>query len=146
MSQPAPRLSESPKVEERIAKIEAHVQHTQTDTAEIKGDLRRIDARLATKAEAEDASRRFDAVDSRFEKVDSRFDKLEAKVDTNASAEEVDRRFDAVDRRLDAVDRRFDKLDEKIDRIFLWLLGAYGAGVVLTLGFVYFIVTSVVEA
>lgn len=46
MALPAMRLPRENPVEERISRLEANVEHIQRDVTEIKGDIRRLDAKI----------------------------------------------------------------------------------------------------
>ncbi len=91
---PRPR-SDNATMEERIARIETHVEHIVADVADLRGSVTRLDAKI-------------DALASRLDtKIDDLGRRLDAKIDD-------------LGRRLDA---RIDALDAKLDRHFLVLGG-----------------------
>lgn len=49
MGMPALNLARENPMEERMARLEAHVEHLQIDVSEIKGDIRRLDAKIDDK-------------------------------------------------------------------------------------------------
>ena len=60
MAMPALKLELEMPVEERIARLEANVEHIQTDVAEIKIDIRRLDAEI--EAVAKDLTTKYDSL------------------------------------------------------------------------------------
>jgi hypothetical protein len=53
-------------VEERIARLESHVEHIQSDVTEIKGDIRRLDQKFEGKLERLEGK-----IEQRFETLDN---------------------------------------------------------------------------
>jgi chromosome segregation ATPase len=115
MAMPALKIAPEIPVEERIARIEAHTEHMQSDMSEIKSDLRGI--RVEVREMDNRLNGQIDEVDKRLGgKIDEVDKRLSGKID------EVDKRLggkiDEVDKRLggkiDEVDKR---LGAKIDGV-----------------------------
>ena len=87
----------------QVAELRADVRHVQSDTTDIKAEIRATNQRL----------------DSLSQKTDERFEKLEQKIDERFKANDarIDGRFDKVDQRFDKVDERFDKVDERFQKV-----------------------------
>ena len=83
MSLPARKIEPEMIVEERVARLEATVEHIQSDVSDIKVDLRRLEGKM---------DGRFDTVDKKFEAVDKKFDA-------------VDKKFEVMIDRLTALER-----------------------------------------
>jgi hypothetical protein len=88
----------------QVAELRADVRHIQSDTTEIKAELRATNLRL----------------DALIQKTDERSERLEQK---------FDRRFETnnanIDERFDKVDKRFQKLEESLASAKVWALGMY---------------------
>jgi DNA anti-recombination protein RmuC len=88
----------------QVAELRADVRHIQSDTTDIKAELRATNQRL----------------DALIQKTDERFERLEQK---------FDRRFETnnanIDERFDKVDKRFQKLEESLASAKVWALGLY---------------------
>jgi DNA anti-recombination protein RmuC len=88
----------------QVAELRADVRHIQSDTTEIKAELRATNLRL----------------DALIQKTDERSERLEQK---------FDRRFETnnanIDERFDKVDKRFQKLEESLASAKVWALGLY---------------------
>jgi len=80
-------------VEERLARLEAHVEHIQSDVAKIGANICRLDQKI-------DAVR-----DSLGQKIDAVRDSLEQKIDAFKASQ---------DRRIDSVEEKIDSVEEKI--------------------------------
>lgn len=119
-----PALKPEPEtfVEERLARLEATVEHIQSDATEIKTDLRRMedkfDKRFGEVARRDEVGTLSDKVDERFREVDARFDKVDARF------QEVDRRFDAVIAALHALEVRMEQGFREFEKRF----GELGVG------------------
>jgi hypothetical protein len=91
MSLPARKIEPEIIVEERVARLEANVEHIQSDVSEIKVDLRRLEGKMEA---------RFDAMDKKFEgKLDAMDKKFEGKF------EAVDKKFEGMMDKLTALER-----------------------------------------
>jgi len=92
MAFPALKFESETPLEERVARLEANVEHIQKDVADIKIDIRRlndkmesVDQKLSTKIESADQklSAKIDSVDQKLSaKIDSVDQKLSAKIDS----------------------------------------------------------------
>jgi predicted transcriptional regulator len=144
MAMPARKLEWETPVEDRLGKIEAHIEHMRSDISDLKVDVRRlnekvdeVDKRLGGK---------IDEVDKRLgEKIDDVDKRLCAKID------EVDKRLgekiDDVDKRLtgkldglkDSMEKEFRTLDRErlYDRVWFLLIAAAILGV-MAHGFKWF--------
>jgi predicted transcriptional regulator len=144
MAMPARKLEWETPVEDRLGKIEAHIEHMRSDISDLKVDVRRlnekvdeVDKRLGGK---------IDDVDKRLgEKIDDVDKLLCAKID------EVDKRLgekiDEVDKRLtgkldglkDSMEKEFRTLDRErlYDRVWFLLIAAAILGV-MAHGFKWF--------
>jgi predicted transcriptional regulator len=144
MAMPARKLEWETPVEDRLGKIEAHIEHMRSDISDLKVDVRRlnekvdeVDKRLGGK---------IDEVDKRLgEKIDDVDKRLCAKID------EVDKRLgekiDEVDKRLtgkldglkDSMEKEFRTLDRErlYDRVWFLLIAAAILGV-MAHGFKWF--------
>jgi predicted transcriptional regulator len=144
MAMPARKLEWETPVEDRLGKIEAHIEHMRSDISDLKVDVRRlnekvdeVDKRLGGK---------IDEVDKRLgEKIDDVDKRLCAKID------EVDKRLgekiDEVDKRLtgkldglkDSMEKEFRTLDRErlYDRVWFLLIAAAILGV-MAYGFKWF--------
>jgi predicted nucleic acid-binding Zn-ribbon protein len=93
MGMAATKFTQEVSVEDRLARLETHTEHIQSDIADIKIDLRRLDDKIGRVDEKLTA--KFDAVDQR----------LTAK-------------FDAVESKIEAVDLRLtDKIEQLIQGV-----------------------------
>lgn len=131
----------------QVAELRADVRHIQSDTTDIKAELRITNQRIDTlsqrfeqrfESSTKAVDERFDTLsegfEQRFEKVDRRFDTLTEqfeqrfeKIDQRfeSSAEAVDERFDKVERRFEKVDRQLDELKDALASAKIWALGLY---------------------
>jgi predicted nuclease with TOPRIM domain len=98
MSLPARKIEPEIIVEERVARLEANVEHIQSDVSEIKVDLRRLEGKMEA---------RFDAMDKKFEgKLDAMDKKFEGMMDKLTALERTMRQgFEAIN-----VGRAMDKV------------------------------------
>jgi peptidoglycan hydrolase CwlO-like protein len=112
MGKPALKLKfEEVSVEDRLGKLESTVEHIQSDVSDMKGDIRRLDAKIDAK---------FDEVNR---KVDAKFDEVNRKVDAlkdsiagkfDAGNASTAAKFDAVNAKFDAVNAKFDAVNASI--------------------------------
>jgi chromosome segregation ATPase len=119
MAMPALMFELETPVEERVARLEANVEHIRSDISDIKIDVRRlgdkidtVDRNLTTKIDAvdRDLTTKIDAVDRN----------LTAKIDT--ADQKLTAKIDSVDQKLtDKIDTLDQKLTTKIDAIDLKL-------------------------
>jgi chromosome segregation ATPase len=102
----------------QVAELRADVRHIQSDTTDIKADLRITNQRIDALSER---------VDQRFESfgqmVDQRFESFGQKVDQRF--EKVDQRFEKVDQRFEQVDQRLNELKDSLASAKVWALGLY---------------------
>jgi prefoldin subunit 5 len=126
MAMPALKYDVENSVEERVAVLEANIEHIRSDISDMKTDIRRlndkvdaVDQKLTQKIDAVDQklSQKIDAVDQRLtEKIDAVDRRLTQKID--AVDQKLTEKIDAVDQKLtekiDAVDQ---KLTGKIDAL-----------------------------
>jgi chromosome segregation ATPase len=115
MAMPALLLELEDTVEERVARLEANVEHVRSDVSDMKVDIRRlgdkidsVDQKLSAKIDSVDQklSARIDSVDQKLSaKIDSVDQKLSAKIDS------VDQKLSA---QIDGVDQN---LSTKIDSV-----------------------------
>jgi chromosome segregation ATPase len=124
MGMPARKFDfEEVSVEERLGRLELNVEHIQSDVAEMKADLRRlndkvdgVDQRLSAKIDGGDQklSDKIDGVEQKLSaKIDAVDQKLSAKID--AVDQKLSARIDAVDQKLSA---RIDSFDQKFTAKF----------------------------
>ena len=109
----------------QVAELRSDVRHIQTDTTDIKADLRVTNLRFD----------RFDEkLESLREKTEQGFASLRKEMGERIESlkNETDGRFDKVDERFEKVDQRFEKLEKKIDDVKdslgsakIWALGLY---------------------
>jgi chromosome segregation ATPase len=133
MAMPARKLEWETPVEDRLGKIEAHIEHMRSDISDLKVDVRRLNEKV-------------DEVDKRLGgKIDDVDKRLCAKID------EVDKRLgekiDEVDKRLtgkldglkDSMEKEFRTLDRErlYDRVWFLLIAAAILGV-MAHGFKWF--------
>ena len=59
---------------------------------------------IASQADLDAQSLRFDRIDAKFVEIDARFDRIDARLD------QIDARLDRIDSRLDRIDAKFDEL------------------------------------
>jgi chromosome segregation ATPase len=99
----------------QVVELRSDVRHIQSDTTDIKAELRATNQRL----------------DSLSQKTDERFERLEQKMDGRLERleQKFDRRFETnnanIDERFDKVDKRFQKLEESLASAKVWALGLY---------------------
>jgi chromosome segregation ATPase len=139
MAMPARKLEWETPVEDRLGKIEAHIEHMRSDISDLKVDVRRlnekvdevdkrlggkiddVDKRLCDKIDEVDKrlGEKIDDVDKRIcEKIDSLDQKLCGKIEAACGkTDEVDKRLGG---KIDEVDKR---LGEKIDEVDKRLTG-----------------------
>jgi predicted nuclease with TOPRIM domain len=133
MAMPARKLEWETPVEDRLGKIEAHIEHMRSDISDLKVDVRRLNEKV-------------DEVDKRLGgKIDDVDKRLGEKID------EVDKRLgekiDDVDKRLtgkldglkDSMEKEFRTLDRErlYDRVWFLLIAAAILGV-MAHGFKWF--------
>ncbi len=120
----------------QVAELRADVRHIQSDSTEIKAELRVTNQRLdslsqRTDVRFENLERKFDErfdgleqmFDGRFGKVDGQFEGLERKFDSRF--EKVDGRFERVDARFERLEKKFGDLKDSLTSAKLWALGLY---------------------
>jgi chromosome segregation ATPase len=90
----------------QVGELRADVRHIQSDTTEIKAELRVTNQRLDTL---------WQRTDERLEKLN---DKLEARFDQVADKREVNERFERLE-------GKFDKLKDSLASAKIWALGLY---------------------
>ena len=133
MAMPARKLEWETPVEDRLGKIEAHIEHMRSDISDLKVDVRRlnekvdeVDKRLGGK---------IDDVDKRLgEKIDEVDKRLGGKID------EVDKRLTGkLDGLKDSMEKEFRTLDRErlYDRVWFLLIAAAILGV-MAHGFKWF--------
>jgi chromosome segregation ATPase len=130
MAMPALMLELEPPVEERVAILEANVEHIRSDISDVKVDLRRlndkvesIDQKLTTKIDGlgENLTTKIEGVEQRLTaKIDGVDEKLTTRIDgveqrLTAKIDNVDEklttRIDGVEQKLGA---KIDSVDEKL--------------------------------
>jgi predicted nuclease with TOPRIM domain len=91
--------------------LRADVRHIQSDTTDIKADLRATNQRL----------------DALSQKTDERFDRLEQNIDErfDKSDARVNERFQKVDDRFERLEHKFDQLKDSLASAKIWALGLY---------------------
>jgi chromosome segregation ATPase len=137
MAMPALMLELETPVEERVARLEANVEHIRSDISDVKIDLRRlndkvesIDQKLITRIDGVDEklTTKIDGVEQRLSaKIDGVDEKLTTKIDgveqrLSAKIDGVDEklttRIDGVEQRLSTkIDSVDEKLTSKIDSV-----------------------------
>ena len=116
MGKPALKLKfEEVSVEDRLGKLESTVEHIQSDVSEMKGDIRRLDAKIDAKFD--EVNRKIDTkFDEVNRKVDTKFDEVNRKVD--ALKDSIAGKFDAGNAstaaKFDAVNAKFDAVNASI--------------------------------
>ena len=128
MGMPARKLEfEEITVEDRLGKLESTVAHIQSDVTEMKGDIRRLDAKI-------DA--RFDEVNR---KVDALKDSIAGKFDAGNASTAA--KFDAVNAKFDAVIASIAAQTVSIEKAFsklvVWAFTLYialAAGLLTVMG------------
>jgi phage shock protein A len=123
MALPALQFGLERPLEERVARLEANVEHIQKDVSDVKIDLRRLNDKI-------------DSVDQKLSaKIDSVDQKLSAKIDSvkdsvAALAINMERSFANVEKRFTEFERRFTDFEKSFaalhsarafDRVW-WLL------------------------
>ena len=132
------------RVEERVTRLEAEMEHVRRDIGDMKLGIRELGAKIDTLWDAvtrlsekmlEGFARidvRFAGVETRFVALDARLDAMDSKSNARFDAGDakfetalanIDGRFDAMDKKFDAkfdvmdrkFDARFDAMDEKFD-------------------------------
>ncbi len=85
-------------VEERVARLEANVEHIQSDVSEIKVDLRRLEGKMEARFDAMDKKfeGKFAAVDKKFEGMMDKLTALERTMRQGFEAINVGRAMDKV--------------------------------------------------
>lgn len=119
-------------MEERVARLEIHVEHIRTDVADIKVDIRRLDAKIDGVEQR--LSAKIDGVDQRLSaKIDSLDVKLCGKMDSGDS--KLDGKIDGLEQRMLA---KFDvvmqaltdlKVGRAFDRVWFLLMSAALLGI-----------------
>jgi chromosome segregation ATPase len=135
MAMPALMLELETPVEERVARLEANVEHIRSDISDMKIDLRRlndkvesIDQKLITKIDGVEQRliTRIDGVEQRLSaKIDSVDEKLTSKIDSvdQRLSGKADALKDSVASLALTVERSFAslKIGRALDRVW-WLL------------------------
>jgi len=108
MAVPALMFESENPVEERVAVLEANVEHIRSDISDIKVDIRRLNDKIDDVDHK--LSDKIDAVDHKLsDKIDAVDHKLSDKID--AVDQKLTNKIDAVDQRLtgkiDGVDQKF---------------------------------------
>ena len=125
MAMPARKLEWEVAVEDRLGKLEAHVEHIRTDISDLKVDVRRLNDKI-------------DGVDKRLcDKIDEVDKRLSGKIDEvdkrlNGKIDEVDKRLGGkIDNLRESMDQQFTKLNvgRAHDRVWFLLIGATILGV-----------------
>jgi predicted nuclease with TOPRIM domain len=102
----------------QVAELRADVRHVQSDTTDLKAELRATNQRLDALSQKTDE--RFDRLEQKFEerfdKIDQRFEKTDAR---------VDERFQKVDDRFERLEHKFDQLKKSLASAKIWALGLY---------------------
>lgn len=80
--------------------------------------------------------------------MEERVARLEANVghiqsDVSETRKDIREMRQEIRQDIRRLDDKTDRLSQEVSSNFKWLLGAYGGGVLLTLGFVYFLVSRV---
>jgi chromosome segregation ATPase len=111
MAMPALMFELETPVEERVARLEANVEHIRSDISDVKLDLRRLNDKV--EGIDQKLTAKIDGVEQRLSaKIDSVDEKLTAKIDS--VNEKLTAKIDSVDEKIDAVDQR---LSGKIDAL-----------------------------
>jgi chromosome segregation ATPase len=114
MAMPALKFELETPLEERVGRLEANVEHIQTDVSDIKIDIRRlgdkidrVDQKLSDKIDGLDQrlSAKIDGIDQKIDGVDQ---KLSAKIDS--VDQKLAAKIDSVDQKLSA---KFDGIDQR---------------------------------
>jgi chromosome segregation ATPase len=141
MALPALKFELETPVEERVARLEANVEHIQKDVADTKIDVRRlndkidgVDQKLSAKIDSVDQklSARIDNVDQKLSaKIDSVKDSVAAlAINMEKAFANVEKRFTDVEKRFTDFERRFTDFEKSFaalhsarafDRVW-WLL------------------------
>ena len=95
----------------QVAELRADVRHVQSDTTEIKAELRGTNQRI----------------DSLNQKMDERFDKSEANINErfDKSAASVDQRFQRADDRFESLEHKIEQIKDSLASAKIWALGLY---------------------
>jgi len=110
------------RVEERVTRLEAEMEHVRRDIGDMKLGIRELGAKIDTLWDAvtrlsEKMLEGFARIDVRFAGVETRFVALDARLDAMDSKSNA--RFDAGDAKFEtalaSLDGRFDAMDEKFD-------------------------------
>jgi chromosome segregation ATPase len=109
MAMPARKLESEIPVEDRLGKIEAHIDHMRSDISDLKVDVRRLNDKI-------------DGLDTRLNgKIDGLDQKLSGRID------EVDKRLTGkIDSLKDTMEKEFRKLDRErlYDRVWFLMIAA----------------------
>jgi chromosome segregation ATPase len=122
-------------VEERVTRLETHVEHILGYLADLKAGLARLEAKVDKLASDWDAKlerleAKWDATLERLEtKWEARFERLETRWDARFERLEA-----KSDEKFAKIDDRFDKMDARLTRIIWWALGLYIALAATLLG------------
>jgi len=113
------------RVEERVTRLEAEMEHVRRDIGDMKLGIRELGAKIDTLWDAvtrlsEKMLEGFARIDVRFAGVETRFVALDARLDAMDSKSNA--RFDAGDAKFETalanIDGRFDAMDKKFDAKF----------------------------
>jgi predicted nuclease with TOPRIM domain len=102
----------------QVAELRADVRHVQSDTTDIKAELRATNQRLDSLSQKTDE--RFERLEQKF---DERFEKSDARVDERF--DKIDGRFQKVDDRFERLEHKFEQLKESLASAKIWALGLY---------------------
>lgn len=121
MAMPALMFELETPVEERVARLEANVEHILSDISDIKIDVRRLGDKLETVDR--NLTTKIDAVDRKLtDKVDAVDHKLTAKID--AVDQKLTDKIDTADQRLSG---RIDGLKDSVTSLALTMEKSFAA-------------------
>ncbi len=143
MAMAAPKFEEENPMEERVAVLEANIEHIRSDISDMKTDLRRLndkidgtDRKLVAKIDSVDEklTAKIDSVDQKLTtKIDSVDQKLTTKIDS--VSENLSTKIDAVKDGLASLalsmEKSFSalKIGRALDRIWWLLMSAAMLGI-----------------
>jgi chromosome segregation ATPase len=108
MALPALKFEMETPLEERVARLEANVEHIQKDVSDMKIDIRRLGDKIDSVDQK--LSAKIDGIDQKLSaKIDSVDQKLSAKID--GIDQKLSAKIDGVDQKLSA---KIDGVDQKL--------------------------------